>query len=260
MSAHALVVGTRVAARRSSADAGGQLVTAVLYLAVTAALGSLWRTAADANGGDIVGYSAVALTWYIATSEAATISLNARLIEKFGEDVATGGIAVELLRPVSVVGLRVATELGRALPRLGVCVALGCVVSTFFAGPPPSLAGAALAVPSLVLAITCNLVGMHAFAGVAFWLRETRAAWFLYQKLVFVLGGMLLPLQVLPDAMAHVAWALPFTAMAYAPARLAAGHVEPTLLLMQVGWLAFLCAAAALVYTAGEARLQVVGG
>jgi ABC-2 type transport system permease protein len=97
-------------------------------------------------------------------------------------------------------------------------------------------------------------------AGSAFWLRDTRATWFLYQKLVFLLGGMLLPLQVLPGFLYHVAMVLPFMAMAYAPARLASGHVEPWLLLVQVGWLVVLVAGAAAVFAAGQRRLQVVGG
>ena len=260
MNIRALVVTARVAARQSLADASGLLFTAFLYLAVTAALGSLWRSAAGASGGAVAGYSAVALTWYIATSEAATISLNARLIEQFGEDVASGGVATELLRPASVVGLRVAADLGRALPRLAVCAGVGLLLSRLAAGSPPDAGALALAVPALVLAITCNVVAMHTFAAAAFWLRETRSTWFLYQKLVFVMGGMLLPLEVLPDGMAAVAWALPFTAMAYVPARIASGHFEPHLLLVQLGWLAVLAALAAWVFASGERRLQVVGG
>jgi ABC-2 type transport system permease protein len=260
MNLRALRVTAVVAARQSWADRGGLVFTGFLYLAVIAALGSLWRGAAEANGGDVAGYSAVALVWYIATSEAATISLNARLIEQLGDDVSSGGVAVELLRPVSLVGLRVAAELGRSIPRLGVCVLVAAVLVPLTAGAPPSLAALALALPALLLAITCNIVAMHTFAASAFWLRETRSTWFLYQKLVFVLGGMLLPLEVLPDAMERVAWMLPFATMAYVPARIASGHVEPQLLLLQLGWLVALGALAMRVFSSGEQRLQVVGG
>jgi ABC-2 type transport system permease protein len=127
-------------------------------------------------------------------------------------------------------------------------------------GGVPSGAGLALAVPSLVLAITANLAAQHACAAAAFWVRDARTTWFLYQKFVFVLGGMLLPIQVLPGWLQGVAWSLPFTAMAYAPARLASGHVEPTLLLVQAAWVLALVAAAAGAFAAGQRRLQVVGG
>src|SRR5207245_7380168 len=72
---------------------------------------------------------------------------------------------------------------------------------------------------------TCALP-IYAFAGASFWIRDARSTWFLYHKLVFVLGGMLLPLQVLPAWLRTIAECLPFVAMAYAPARLASGHIE----------------------------------
>jgi hypothetical protein len=49
-------------------------------------------------------------------------------------------------------------------------------------------------------------------------------------------------------------------AMAYAPARLASGHVEPGLLLVQIGWLAVMAVAAVAAFAGGERRLQTVGG
>ncbi len=196
----------------------------------------------------------------MATSEAATVSLDTRLIESTGEDIGSGAIAVELLRPVSVLAIRVATEIGRCLPRLAVCAALGLALARVLAGPPPDAIGLALAGPSLVLAIACNLVAQHAFAAAAFWVRDARSTWFIYQKFVFVVGGMLLPLEVLPHALTRVALVLPFMAMAYAPARLASGHVEPWLLLVQLAWLVGLGAIAVSVFARGERRLQVAGG
>ena len=258
MTARPFVVTVRVAARTSWADRGGLVFTAGFYAAVMLALGALWRTAS--GGGDVAGYSAVALTWYVATSEAVTIPLNARLVDEIGEDVRSGAVEVELLRPVSLLPVRVATQLGRSLPRLGVCLVMGGLLASVAAGAPPSLPALALALPSMLLAITLNLVAMHVFGAVAFWLRETKATWFLYQKFVFVVGGMLLPLEVLPDALEAAGRVLPFAAMAYAPARLASGHAEPYLLVVQAAWLVVLSALAVVVYGAGERRLQVAGG
>jgi ABC-2 type transport system permease protein len=140
------------------------------------------------------------------------------------------------------------------------CVVLGVPLARVLGGAPPSWWSLTLVVPSLVLAITCNLVAQHAFAGVSFWVRDARATWFLYQKLVFIVGGMLLPLEVLPAAMTKVALWLPFMAMAYAPSRLASGHAEPWLLARQGFWLVALSGLAVAVFARGERRLQVVGG
>jgi ABC-2 type transport system permease protein len=253
-------VTARTAAQRVVAERGGLAVAIGFYVIVVAVLAGLWRVAADGNGGTIAGYSAVALTWYIATSEAATVSLNIRMIADIGEDIGSGAVAVELLRPASVLGVRVATEVGRVLPRLAACAATGIAVAWITAGAPPRPLALALAAPSLVLAVACNIVAQHAFAAAAFWLRDAGSTWFLYQKLVFVLGGMLIPLELLPGWLERITSVLPFRAMAYIPARLASGHVEPELLLQQVGWLAVLLVAATAAFRSGERRLQVVGG
>jgi ABC-2 type transport system permease protein len=260
MSARVLWVAFRSAAQRATAERGGVAVSVLFYAIVVGVLSGVWRVAAAANDGAVAGYSAVALTWYIATSEATTLALNARMIDDIGADIGSGAIAVEMLRPASVLAVRVATELGRAVPRLVGITAVALVLCTVTAGSPPSWPALALAVPSIALALAANVVSQHAFAASAFWLRNAGSAWFLYQKLVFVLGGMLIPLEVFPGWLESVARVLPFRAMAFAPALIASGHVEPVLLLEQAGWLVVLTALAIAVFGAGERRLQVVGG
>ena len=260
MNTRLIVVTAATAARRSLAERGGLVVTTGFYAAVIAVLGSLWRVAAHAHGGHLAGYTGTELTWYIAASEAATVSLNPRLIEDIGNDIAAGTIVVELLRPASVLAVRMAAEFGRALPRLALCLITALVVDGAITGSLPGAGAAGLAVVGLLLAITANLAAQHAFASAAFWVRDARSTWFLYQKLVFVLGGMLLPLEVLPAPLAGIAKGLPFMAMAYVPGRLASGHVEPLLLLIQLAWLVGLAGLAVVCFAAGERRLQVVGG
>lgn len=247
-----------LAARRLLADRAALVVSVAFYLVVTTVLASLWRAAAGDHG--VVGYSGAALTWYIVTSEAAVCAISIRLIEEVGEDIASGDVAVEMLRPLPLLATRLAVDVGRSLARLVALLVPGALLAWAAVGPPPSAVAALLALPSLALAVTVNVVAQYAVAGAAFWLRDGRATWFLYQKVVFVAGGMLLPLEVLPDALHRVAAALPFMAMAYAPARLAAGYPEPGLLLVQAGWGLVLLAGAAAVFAAGQQRLQVVGG
>lgn len=254
----AAVAAARLGMSRTSNEPGGLVFAGIFYVMVTSVLCGLWFTAANANGGEIVGYTAIALVWYVAAAEVAVMALPQRLIEEIGIDI-DDGYEVELLRPVSPLVLRIATECGRVVPRLGVCIALGIVLALVVGGPPQHLGALVLAGPSLVLAIALNLVAQHTFAGAAFWVRDARSTWFLYQKLVFVLGGMLLPLQVLPGWLEMVARILPFSSMAYAPARLAAGNLEPELLVIQAGWLVVAGLAATRLYRSGEQRLTRSG-
>ena len=246
--------------RGTLAERGGLALSMFFQAIVVLVMGALWKVAADAGGGQVAGYSAVALVWYVTASEAGFVPIPARLIETTGNDIANGSVAVEMLRPRSVLAVRVVTEVGRTLPRVALCGAVGAIVATVLVGGPPSASALALAVPALVIGIVCNIVWQHAFAGLAFWLRDAGAMWFLYHKLVFIVGAMLLPVQVLPDWLQAIAYALPFLAMTYVPARLASGHFEPALLLLQLGWLAVGLFAARTVFDRGQRRLQVVGG
>jgi ABC-2 type transport system permease protein len=257
---HWAVVGTATAARRTLADRAGLVTIVALYLLVTAVIATVWRAAADESPtGLVAGYSAAALAWYLAASEIATMAVAPRLIEIVGEDIADGAVESEMLRPAPVVGVRLATGLGSALPRIACCALAGAGLSLATVGAPPDATGLALAVPALVLGVACNLACQHAAAAAAFWLRDAKSAWFLYQKFLFMLGGMLLPLEVLPGWLERIAVVLPFAAMAYVPGRLASGHVEPGLLLLQAGWLVVLTALAAVAFARGERRLQAVG-
>ena len=221
----------------------------------------LWRAAADANGGEIVGYTAVALTWYIAPPRRRTSSLNTRADRGDRRRHRRGAVAVELLRPASVLGVRVAAEVGRALPRLAAHRGRRHRARLLVAGAPPSAAPSLLAAPSLVLAITSNLLAQHAFAAVAFWIRDARSTWFLYQKLVFVLGGMLLPAGGAARlARATVATLLPFVAMAYAPAAWRRATSSPSCCSCSSAGSSCSSAWPRAAFAAGERRLQVVGG
>lgn len=260
MTRRGLVEALRGAAHRSAIDGGGMVVSISFYVVIVATLSGLWRVAVGSNDGRLGGYTAVALTWYIVTSEAAIVSVNARHIEDIGTDIAQGTVAVELLRPASVLGIRMATEVGRGLPKAAAVAGAGAVVATVVAGGPPRPATLVLVVPSLVLAITANLLGQHAVAAVAFWIRDAGSVWFLYLKAVFITGGMIIPLELLPDGLQRAALLLPFRAMAYAPARLAAGYWEPALFLEQLFWIGVLGVVATAAFRAGERRLQVVGG
>src|SRR5207253_927139 len=62
-----LLVTGSTAARRMLAERGGLVVAAGFYIIVVSAVSALWRAAAEANGGQVAGYTAAALTWYLAT-------------------------------------------------------------------------------------------------------------------------------------------------------------------------------------------------
>jgi ABC-2 type transport system permease protein len=254
------LAGLRSGVRRGAAARDELLVRVIFYGIILVIFAALWRAALNANGGELGGYDFKALFWYIAGAEAAVVSTKPRMIEEIGDEIGSGAVATALLRPVSYVGFRLSVEMGEALVRLLAMVTVAALLGTFLAGPPPTASGVALYAPMAVLAIACNLAAQHTFGGWAFWLQDAKGGWFLYQKLIFLLGGMLIPLELLPDALASVARLLPFAAMAYAPARALSGQDAAYLAAVQVAWLVVVLGVALSVFRAGERRLTLVGG
>ena len=261
MSARPYLHGVWAGARRAWGSPGELAVRLGFFVVILLVFSSLWQAAMHAAGGSLDGYDLNAIMWYVVAAEGAVIATKPRLIEDIGNDISTGAVAVEMLRPVVVAGLRMATELGEALVRLGFAIAIGAAFMWPTVGPPPSISTAlVLFVPAAVLAVACNLALQHAFAAAAFWIEDAKASWFLYQKLVFLLGGMLLPLELLPPWLAGAARRLPFWTTAYGPARILSGHLEWGLVGLQVAWLAGLVTVAFTAFAFGERRLQVAGG
>ena len=246
--------------RRAIAQPGELLVRIGFFAVIMLVMVALWRAAIDSRGGEIHGYDLRQLLWYIFGAQTAVLGVRPRTIEEVGEEIGSGAIAIAMLRPASVVGLRLSIELGEALARMVGAFPVGAALTWAFVGAPPSIGSLALAVPAVVLGCACNIASQHAFGGIAFWLLDAKSTWFVFQKLVFLPGGMLIPLELLPGGLAAPCRVLPFAAMAYAPGRIASGHAAAGLLAGQAAWLVALVAAAAGVFAAGQRRLEVVGG
>jgi ABC-2 type transport system permease protein len=97
----------------------------------------------------------------------------------------------------------------------------------------------------------------------AFWVEETRGLEFVYNKFLFTVGGMLMPIELFPEALQHVVRWLPLQGVVYAPAKTAVAFDSvdlPSLLLMQAGWIVVFGLIAAAVYRRGVKKLNVNGG
>ena len=103
-----------------------------------------------------------------------------------------------------------------------------------------------------------GLIGLAAFVA-----EEVAPFEWIYQKLVFILGGMLIPLDFYPAWLQTLAKSLPFAYMMYGPARL---FVRPDMQLFfqilagQVLWLAVLGGLLSLAFSRGMRRLAINGG
>lgn len=116
---------------------------------------------------------------------------------------------------------------------------------------------------ALVLGTIINYFINFALAMTAFWVEENIAFRWIYQKLVFTLGGMLLPLDLFPKGLEQVSKKLPFAYVTYGPAKLLVDFSLDNFLSLVIGQAIYLLLALILcysVYRKGVTKLNVNGG
>jgi ABC-2 type transport system permease protein len=158
------------------------------------------------------------LFWYLAATETVAMSVGFpyRSVEA---DVLNGEFASSLVRPVSYVSAALADWIGETTYRF-IPVALASIVCGVVAThtvPFDLVSGAFLAVSlwlGCVMVLLCQLV----IGLLATWMKSAAPAFWIWQKLFFVLGGLMIPLTFYPSWLAAVAKATPFAAMLFLPA------------------------------------------
>jgi len=250
-----------VAARQALGARGEAVARALFYLAVLLAFSRLWLVLD--GGGRLGAVPAAAFIWYIALTEWVVLSAPLLYLE-IEEDVRRGDVAYRIARPVSYVWTKVAEATGNALMRLALLGVIGAAVAWLLAGGlPPDPAGLLIALPLGILALFVLLLWQAVIGLTAFWLQDAAPAFWIWQKLLFVLGGLMFPLEVYPDWLHRAAYWTPFAPMLHGWARLAfrldaALAAQAALLLL--AWGGALLVLVAWLYRRALVVLDVNGG
>jgi len=254
----------RTAARQQwiyRAELAMRAVQMVLFIGVFMAL---WTTAFGVSGRvEMAGFSLVEVVWYLAMTETVALS-SSRVFVEIGEAVRAGDLAYTLARPLSYPFYQVANSLGNSAPRFLLNFLTGVAVVWIGMGQiAGSLPGMAAFVGTAVLALLLDALVAVLIGLMAFWIEEVMPVFWIYQKLLFTVGGMFLPLELFPDWLRRVAEWLPFQFITYVPAR-AFVAFEPAFVLRavigQVIYIVILTAAVVFVWRQAQRRLVVHGG
>lgn len=157
--------------------------------------------------------------WYLAVTEWIMLSQPSLHLE-IESDVRSGDVAYHMARPISYVGSKLAEgagDLALRLPVLGLC---GLLFGRWFSGEWPSVDGLLLALPVGLLASVFLVLSYAAIGLCAFWVHDVTPAYFIWQKLAFLLGGLMLPLSIYPEWLRTIALHTPFAAALYGPGQL----------------------------------------
>ena len=209
------------------------------------------------------GFGAVALVWYLALTELVALS-TPFLALAIEDDVQRGDVAYKMALPTSYLWARFAEAVGDMTVRFLSLATFGLAGAYLFAGGlPGDPRGILLAVPLAYLAALL-MVLLQAIVGLsAFWLQQATPLHWIVQKLLFVFGGLLFPLEIYPAWLSGIAMATPFSAMLHGPARLAFGLDVAWfgwVFLRLLVWGVLLAVLAVLVHRRAVAVLNIDGG
>ena len=235
-------------------------VTIVLFLWIFA---QLWRVTYGAVGAEtIAGLSLSDTLWYLMVAETIVLS-RPRLAHIIAQQVRDGSVAYLLNKPYHFLLYQASVGMGDTALRLLLNALFGGAIVWILAGPPPAPAGIPLVVVAMLLAWAIDfcitaLIGLAAFVT-----EEVTAFEWIYSKILFILGGLLIPLDFYPDWLQGIAKSLPFAYTVYGPARL---FVDPSLsrfaelVLIQAAWLLALGGLVTWLFNRGMRWLSINGG
>lgn len=211
----------RIGLRQEFSAGSALLGRMAFYTLILLVFSRLWEAAVAT--GTLGGVTRAELLWYLAVTEWVLLSVPLLHLE-MEADVRLGDLAHRLPRPLSYLGMRLAEASGTLALRLVVLGVTGALVASAFAGElPRDPRGLFLAIPLGIAAATVALL-FHAAIGVsAIWLHDVSPIYWIWQKSAFVLGGLLLPLELYPDWLRSLAAATPFPALLNGPGRMAFG-------------------------------------
>lgn len=223
----------------------------------------LWRVTYAASGSAAInGLTLPDTLWYLMLAETLELS-RPRLGNTIADAVKDGSIAYVLNKPYNFLLYQFSTSMGETVFRALLNAVFGSIVVWALVGPPPYLLGFLVAIPAILGAWTLNFCVSVIIGLAAFVTEDISAFQWIFQKMSFILGGLLIPLDFYPPWLQAIARALPFSAMVYGPARL---FVSPTLaalvhtLGIQLVWIAGLGLLTVLAYRRGVSVLTVNGG
>jgi len=223
----------------------------------------LWKVTFAASGTETVnGLSLHDTLWYLMMAETIELS-RPRIARAVSESIKDGSIAYLLNKPYDFMLYQFSFGMGETIFRAFLTALFGGTAMWWLAGPPPDPRGWPITLITVLGAWVLNFC-VQGLIGLAAFISEEVAPYeWIYQKLAFIFGGLLIPLDFYPDWLQSITHSLPFASMLYGPARL---FVSPDLNLFadiiwqQLLWILVLGIVLSFTYRRGLAFLTVNGG
>lgn len=190
-----------------------------------------------------------------------TISIE---VYTFAPLIQQGKLSPRLLRPMHPSWSAAATNI--AYKAVSLIMLIPVWIGIFVILRPPfhgDWIGILLFVPAILMATLVSFLAGSAFAMLAFWTTKSFSFWEIWMSLLFLFGGQVAPIAVLPEVARVMAIGLPFRYALGFPVEVVLGRLEPAELLtgfaLQGAWTVVAVMVFAVLWRAGIRRYSAVG-
>ncbi len=223
---------------------------------------NLWKAAFATNNMHVnMGY--VETVWYLLITQAIIFSLNPAYIT-ISEEVQSGSIAYTMNRPYNYLFYHFFNGLGDSVIRFIINLSTGSVLVISLVG---SLQFKLFYVIPLVVIVFMSFLlnyCINALIGLSsFFIEEAEGVAFIYKKFLYLLGGVLIPLDFFPTTLKTIVHYLPFAFITFSPSKLFVHfdvHQYYQVFSGQLIWICLLTILLGIVFRIGRRKLTINGG
>lgn len=239
----------------------------------------LWAAVFESVGsGRVAGYTySNMVAYYLLTMLSRAFSSMPGLASGVAGQIRSGEIKKFLVQPVDLIGFMFLNRIAHKLTYYTVAFFPFALVfylcRGFFAGWPPDVLTAQgwSSLDILLIYISTLLMGFllgffleMCIGLIGFWFLEVTSLLFVYMLLNFFLSGHMFPLDMLPEWAATIVDLFPLKYLAYFPAAVLLGQLEPAEIIwglkVEVCWLVTFMILSRLMYSYGVKQYSAYGG
>ncbi len=253
----------RIACAGRMAFFGDFLARPLFFAVILFVFFQLWEKVFTPDRPVVAGFSVSETLWYLVMTEAILLS-TPRFDGRVDDEIKSGSIAYLLQRPCNYVWYHVFWGLGESLPIFFLNACSGGLVAYLLLGKISFIwTGIPLVFTAVTGAMILYIFVALCIALLAFWIEDTTPFFWIYQKMLFICGGLMIPLDFFPDWVRPILDALPFRTILYGPAKLFVqfSGVEAIRLLVWQGFWIFVFGGIAMgMFNLGTRKVHIHGG
>ncbi|SHE34764.1 ABC-2 type transport system permease protein [Caldanaerobius fijiensis DSM 17918] len=211
----------------------------------------------------ISGFTFKQLLWYLFMTEVISLA-KTDIFKTINTDVKNGNIAYLINKPYNYIFYNYFNAWGEIiLKTLTNIIAAGVLTYTFVGPLKVNIAILPVIALSMFMSISINFFITTALSLTSFWFEENTAFFWIYTKLIFIVGGMLIPIEMFPGWLKAISLKLPFAYVTYGPAKLLVSfdpHISIEILSYQLVYLLTFMFLSIYLFKLGSRCLNVNGG